>query len=93
MATLPAGAIPEATMGLPEIYKMPCLPVVYFDAWGNSSITTKTFNDLATERIGKFMSQASYGEMAEAGYVLKGSDVRKILVHRSLSKAYQWEKP
>ena len=82
-------AIPEATMGLPEIYKMPCLPVVYFDAWGNSSITTKTFNDLATERIGKFMSQASYGEMAEAGYVLKGSDVRKILVHRSLSKAYQ----
>lgn len=84
-----ARAIPEATMGLPEIYKMPCLPVAYFDAWGNSSVTIRTFNDLATERIGKFMSQASYGEMAEAGYVLKGSDVRKILVHRSLSKAYQ----
>lgn len=86
----PAGrAIPEATQGLPEIYGMPCLPVAYFDAWGNSSVTTHTLNDLATERIGKFMSQASFGEMAEAGYVLKGKDVKKILVHHSLSKAFE----
>lgn len=86
----PAGrAIPEATQGLPEIYGMKCLPVAYFDSWGNKTITTHTLNDYATERIGKFISQASFGELGEAGYVLPGSDVKKILVFHSLSKAFE----
>ena len=86
----PAGrAIPEATMGLPEIYGMPCLPVTCFDAWGNSSVIMHTYNDLATERLGKFISQASYGELAEASYVLSGRDMKKILVYHSLSKCYE----
>jgi DUF917 family protein len=35
------------------------------------------------------MSQASYGEMAEAGYVMTGREVKEILIPRSLSRAWR----
>lgn len=80
-------AIPEMTQGLCAILGIDCLPAVYFDSWGNSSITTNSFGYTATERIGKFMSQASYGEMAEAAYPLTGAQVKQVLVPGTLSRA------
>ena len=80
-------AIPEMMHGSHIIKGYSCLPAVYFDAWGNSSVTTDAFNYNAMERIGKFMSQASYGMMAEAAYVMTGKQAKEILIPYSLSKA------
>lgn len=86
----PAGrAIPEMTQGLPAIRGMDFLPAAYFDAWGNKNVTLQTMNTKAAERIGKFLSEAAYGEMAEAAYLMTGKELKTILVPRTLSKAYQ----
>lgn len=83
----PAGrAIPEAVQGLPAIRGMKNLPIAYFDGWGNSNITSYAMNYGAIERIGKYLSEASYGIMAEAAYVYSGKEVRDILVYNSLSQ-------
>lgn len=86
----PAGrAIPEMTQGLPAIRGMDFLPAAYFDAWGNKNATLQATNTKAAERIGKFLSEAAYGEMAEAAYLMTGKELKTILVPRTLSKAYQ----
>ena len=86
----PAGrAIPEMNQGLPAIRGMEFLPAAYFDSWGNQNVTLKTMNTPAAERIGKYLSEASYGEMAEAAYLMTGRQLKTILVPRTLSKAYE----
>ncbi len=82
-------AIPEMIQGSHAIKGYSGLPAVYFDAWGNSSITTDAFAYNAMERIGKYMSQASYGAMAEAAYVMTGKEAREILIPYSLSRALE----
>lgn len=83
----PAGrAIPSMTNGLACVRGYDCLPATYFDAWGNCNITTDAFDYRAIERIGKFLSQASYGEMAEAAYPMSGIQLRNVLVPNSLSR-------
>ena len=86
----PAGrAVPEMTQGLAAIRGMDFLPAAYFDAWGNRNATFQTMHTKAAERIGKFLSEAAYGEMAEAAYLMTGKELKTILVPRTLSKAYQ----
>lgn len=85
----PAGrAIPEMTQGLAAIRGMNFLPSAYFDSWGNKNVTLAA-GIKAAERIGKFLSEASYGEMAEAAYLMTGKELRTILVPGTLSKAYR----
>ncbi len=81
-------AVPEMTQGPRAMQGRDCLPAVYFDSWGNSNITVKSAGYKAMERIGKFLSQASYGEMAEAAYAMTGREVKEILIPYSLSRAW-----
>lgn len=86
----PAGrAIPEMTQGLPAIREMEYLPAAYFDSWGNQNVTLAARSIPAAERIGKYLSEASYGEMAEAAYLVTGRELKTMLVPRSLSRAYE----
>ena len=80
-------AVPEMIQGPHAMQGLSCLPAVYFDSWGNSNITVEASGYPAMERIGKFLSQASYGEMAEAAYVMTGREVKNILIPYSLSRA------
>jgi hypothetical protein len=82
-------AVPEMMQGPCAMRGKTCLPVVYFDSWGNSNVTVNAASYKAMERTGKFLSQASYGEMAEAGYAMTGREVKDILIPRSLSRAWR----
>jgi DUF917 family protein len=79
-------AVPEMAHGLPAICGKNFLPVAFLDSWGNSTITTFAFNYSAMERIGKMISTASYGELAEAACPLKGKDLKEALVPHTLSQ-------
>ncbi len=84
----PAGrAIPEMSNGMFSIKGFSFLPAVYVDSWGNSSITTDASHPKAIERIGKFLSQAAYGEMAETVSPRRGAEIKEVIVPHSLSKA------
>lgn len=86
----PAGrAIPEMTNGLFSIYDKSCLPIAYCDAWGNQNATFHAMGYSAAERIGKYLSEASYGEMAEAAYSITGKELKELFVFHSLSKAFE----
>ncbi len=81
-------AIPEMSNGMYAIRNFPFLPIVYLDSWGNSSVTTDAVSHRAIERAGKYMSQASYGEMAEVCSPRLGKQIKEVIVRGSLSKAY-----
>jgi DUF917 family protein len=72
--------------GLPSINGKDFLPVAFVDPWGNTSITINAINYSAMERIGKMMSIASYGELAEASCFMKGNDLKESLVPYTLSE-------
>lgn len=82
-------AVPEMCHGLPSIHGKNFLPVCFVDAWGNTTITTFAFNHFAMERIGKMLSEASYGGLAEAACPMKGRDLKESLVYYTLSQCYK----
>ncbi len=79
-------AVPEMIQGLPAIHGKSFLPAIFVDSWGNISITINAFNYSAMERIGKMMSIASYGELAEATCSMKGKDLKESIVPYTLSQ-------
>jgi DUF917 family protein len=79
-------AVPEMIHGLPAIHGKGFLPAIFVDSWGNTSITTNAFNYSAMERIGKMLSIASYGELAEATSSMYGKDLKESLVPYTLSQ-------
>lgn len=79
-------AVPEMGHGLPAIYGKNFLPATFVDSWGNTTITTFAFNYSAMERIGKMISEASYGEMAESACLMDGKDIKETLVPNTLSQ-------
>lgn len=82
-------AVPEMGHGLPAINNKSFLPVSFVDSWGNTTITTNAFNYSSMERIGKMMSEAAFGELAEAACHLNGSDLRESLVSNTLSQCLE----
>lgn len=82
-------AIPEMENGLPAIKGKGFLPVSFIDSWGNTTITTYAFNYSAMERIGKMLSSASYGELAEAACLMEGKDLKESLVFNTLSQCLE----
>nr|WP_312579401.1 DUF917 domain-containing protein [Sedimentibacter sp.] len=82
-------AVPEMGQGLPSINEKNFLPVTFVDSWGNTTITTSAFSNSAMERIGKMVSEASYGELAEAACLMDGKDVKESLVYYTLSQCLE----
>ena len=82
-------AVPEMVQGPHAMQGRVCLPAAYFDSWGNVNITVEISSYKGMERVGKFLSQASYGEMAEAAYAMTGREVKEILIPYSLSRAWR----
>jgi DUF917 family protein len=82
-------AVPEMCQGLPAIYGKNFLPAAFVDSWGNTNITTYAFNYSAMERIGKMISKASYGEVAEAACSMNGKDIKESLVPYTLSQCLE----
>jgi hypothetical protein len=62
-------------------------PITCVDVYGNVSILKEGINPNMVERIGKFISDSSFGLNGDAGILLKGKEVKEILIRGTLSKA------
>jgi len=80
-------AFPEASNSMFSIKGYSGFPMVFLDSWGSSVILTEASHEQAGERIGKYVSQAAYGEMATASALRSGADVKDVMVPNTLSRA------
>jgi DUF917 family protein len=79
-------AIPEVTQITPELYGKRSWPLSSVDRWGNVCIIKESVGTPMAERIGKLLSRAAFGGCGMAGFVLKGREMKQIVVRDSLTK-------
>ena len=82
-------AIPEGSQTTPSVEGIPFWPVSGLDLYGNSVIIPDAISPEMAERITRFISVASFGSLAMAGYPMKGSDMKSVLVPGTLSKCLE----
>ena len=80
-------AFPEASNSMFAIKGYDGFPIVYLDSWGSNVIVVETSHRTAGERIGKFVSQAAYGEMATASALRSGEVIKDVVVPGTLTRA------
>jgi len=82
-------AIPEIIQTIPHIEGKSMIPLASVDEWGNTVLLKKAANNLVAEKIGKLISILAYGNLAgNATYLLRGSEMKQLVVPGTLSKAF-----
>lgn len=81
-------ALPEISQMLPAIHNVDLLPIASCDAYGNQTLIKKTINQKMMERIGKYLSSASFGLIGQACLLKQLKEVRPYMLVNTLSKAY-----
>lgn len=82
-------AAPSIVHSTSVIYSKPVTPLAAVDPWGNTTIIRDSVNGEMAERIGKYLSIASFGELSMAGYLLQGKDLKACLVAGTLTKSLE----
>lgn len=82
-------AIPEITQITPELNGKRSWPLSSVDRWGNVVILKETVSTPMSERIGKLLSRAAFGGCGMAGYLMKGREMKQIVVRDSLTKCLE----
>jgi uncharacterized protein len=81
-------AIPEISQTTPYLHNKPLLPITTVDPWGNVCIIKDSISYPIAERIGKFLSAASYGITGDAGFLMNGKEAREVIIPRTLTECY-----
>jgi DUF917 family protein len=79
-------AIPEITQVVPSLAGKASAPFATVDRWGNACILTQVTGDAMAERIGKLLSQAAFGGVSMAGFLMPAREMKEVLVHGTLSR-------
>jgi len=82
-------AIPELNQLTTHIYNIPPYPAAYVDEYGNKTIIVKAINYPMVGRIGKQISVASFGLVAGASLVMRGSELKRVIIASTLSESYE----
>lgn len=82
-------AIPEMTQSLLAVAGHQVCPVVFCDYAGSVTIVKEAPSCKMAERIGKFVSAASFGLVGSAGCLIRGKDLKQILKPGTLTRALQ----
>jgi DUF917 family protein len=79
-------AIPEVPQTTPYLAGLPLWPISSVDKYGNRAVITESTGYEMAERIGKFIAAASFGLAGQAGFLCKGSEMKKVVIPGTLSK-------
>ncbi len=80
-------ANPEISNSLVAVCGQEVTPMVFCDYAGSVTIVKAAPSYKMAERIGKYVSWASFGLVGSAGYMLKGSDMKKTIKKGTLTFA------
>ena len=81
-------AIPEISQTTPYLHDKSLLPITTVDAWGNICIIKESTSYPIAERIGKFLSAASFGLTGDAGFLMTGKEVKEVIIPGTLTECY-----
>jgi len=79
-------AMPEIFMTTPCLNKLSLCPIASIDSYGNFAVIKESTSYQMAERIGKLISAASFGFAGQAGFPLKGRDMKRVVIPGTLSK-------
>ncbi|MBA7465375.1 hypothetical protein ES707_00537 [subsurface metagenome] len=82
-------AIPEMTQSLVSVLGHETCPLVFCDYAGSVTIVKEAPSCKMAERIGKFLSAASFGLVGSAGIMLKGKDAKQTVKPGTLTRALE----
>jgi len=78
-------AIPEIPQTTPYLNDLPLWPISSVDKYGNLCVIKESTSYEMAERIGKFIAAASFGLAGQAGFLFKGSDMKRVVIPGTLS--------
>lgn len=78
-------AIPEIPQTTPYLNDLPLWPISSVDNYGNLCVIKESVGYEMAERIGKFLAAASFGLAGQAGFLFKGSDMKRAIIPGTLS--------
>ena len=81
-------AIPEISQTTPYLHDKSLLPITTVDAWGNICIIKESTSYPVAERIGKFLSSASFGVTGDAGFLMTGKEAKEVIIPGTLTECY-----
>lgn len=82
-------SVPEDPQTTPYLAGLAHWPIASVDQYGNEIIIKDSTGYLMVERIGKFLSVASFGEISQAGFLFRGCDMKRVVIPGTLSKCLE----
>lgn len=82
-------AIPEIPQTTPYLKDKPIWPITSVDVWGDKTVIKEAINYEMAERIGKFISAAGFGLAGDAGFLMKGKDMKEVLIAGTLTDSVE----
>jgi len=79
-------AIPEIPQTTPYLGGLSLWPISSVDKYGNLCVIKESTGYEMAERLGKFLAAASFGLAAQAGFLFKGSEMKRVVIPGTLSK-------
>jgi len=79
---------PEAVQSTAYLFNKNVLPIALADEYGDVLILKNAINSEVIERIGKFISEATYG-IAEACRFIPLKDLKKVIIPGTLTESYE----
>lgn len=78
-------AIPEIPQTTPYLNDLPLWPISSVDKYGNLCVIQESVGYEMAERMGKYLAASSFGLAGQAGFLFKGSDMKKAIIAGTLS--------
>ena len=80
-------AVPEITQAVPVAKGVSFTPCTSIDKWGNKSIIVDTINMPMAERMGKLISDVSFGSTGLCGFLMRVEDLPGLYVPNTMEEA------
>ena len=78
-------AIPEIPQTTPYLNDLPLWPISSVDKYGNLCVIQESVGYEMAGRMGKFLAASSFGLAGQAGFLFKGSDMKRAVISGTLS--------
>jgi uncharacterized protein len=82
-------ALPELSQAVPAVLGRSVYPVSMVDGWGNVTVLESGTGPGMADRIGRMLTEAAYGDIAFACFLMRAEDAAEVMAHGTLTGALE----